>query len=262
PRWPWVVCGWGAFTALCFAIATDRVPIGAWVSAAMEPAARAAPARPPGTTAFAPAPQSAPLTAAREHRTEAGSAADLSATSAPQPRLPARDVAASQPAGRPEAATGEAGAGSEPSATSQLDLPAPPKVDTLPGAAPALPSPPTEETPKAIGSQSSAGTSCEAAIERYQEEIRIGGPAAPPDLSRAHFASVLENGSYFSHCGVPDAMSLEICAAVRDGRAVGVTIRSTPGDRRIQACVARAVRGLSFPAHPRLDVTRTRFAAE
>lgn len=56
-------------------------------------------------------------------------------------------------------------------------------------------------------------------------------------------------------------MSVEICVAVRQGRVLGVTVGTDPGSSSIQSCVARAVRGLSFPSHPRMDVTRTRFAA-
>jgi hypothetical protein len=54
-------------------------------------------------------------------------------------------------------------------------------------------------------------------------------------------------------------MGINICAAVQNGRAVGVTVTTRPPDRRVQSCIAAGVRGLSFPAHPKLDVTRTSF---
>jgi hypothetical protein len=56
-------------------------------------------------------------------------------------------------------------------------------------------------------------------------------------------------------------MSVSICAAVQSGRVVGVTVSTSPGSERVRACVARAVRGLTFPSSPRLDVARTRFDA-
>ena len=59
--------------------------------------------------------------------------------------------------------------------------------------------------------------------------------------------------------GVPDTMKVDICAAVQRGRAVGVTVVTRPANGRVQSCVARAVRGLRFPSHPKLDVARTRF---
>jgi hypothetical protein len=54
-------------------------------------------------------------------------------------------------------------------------------------------------------------------------------------------------------------MNLNICAAVQNGRAVGVTVVASPRSRGVESCVAAGVRGLSFPSHPKLDVTRTRF---
>jgi hypothetical protein len=54
-------------------------------------------------------------------------------------------------------------------------------------------------------------------------------------------------------------MSLNICAAVQNGRAVGVTVVTKPSNPGIASCVAGGVRRLSFPAHPKLDVVRVSF---
>jgi hypothetical protein len=103
------------------------------------------------------------------------------------------------------------------------------------------------------------GMSCEAAQAAYVEEMNVGGPRGQADLTAGQYGSVLNRGSYFGHCGVPESMGLSICAAVQNGRAVGVTIISKPRDRRVESCVAASVRGISFPSHPKLDVTRTQF---
>jgi hypothetical protein len=103
------------------------------------------------------------------------------------------------------------------------------------------------------------GMSCEAASAAYVEEMNVGGPRGQADITAGQYSSVLNRGSYFGHCGVPESMGLNICAAVQNGRAVGVTITSRPRDRRVESCVAAAVRGLGFPSHPKLDVTRTTF---
>ena len=96
-----------------------------------------------------------------------------------------------------------------------------------------------------------------------RDRYKIGaGSNVPPDLSAGAYGSVLNRGTYFGHCGVPDSMTVSICAAVQNGRAVGVSVSTTPRDGRISSCVSSAVRGLSFPSHPRLDVTRTTFAAQ
>jgi len=103
------------------------------------------------------------------------------------------------------------------------------------------------------------GQSCESARNAYVEEMSMGGPKGQADLTAGQYGSVLNRGSYFAHCGVPDAMGINICAAVQNGRAVGVTVTTKPRDPRIQSCIAAGVRGLSFPSNPKLDVSTTNF---
>jgi eukaryotic-like serine/threonine-protein kinase len=107
----------------------------------------------------------------------------------------------------------------------------------------------------------SSGLSCEAAMDSYNEE-KVMGEQGQADITEGQYGRVLNGGGYFSHCGVPLSMAVNICAAVQNGRAVGVTISTQPNDPKKEACIANAVRGLSFPTHPKLDVTRTRFASQ
>ncbi len=104
--------------------------------------------------------------------------------------------------------------------------------------------------------QIASGTSCEGARAKYVEDY---DKAAPPDLSANAFGSVLNNGRYLNNCGVPSSMSVTICAAVQNGHAVGVTVRTDPKDGKLSSCIASQIRALSFPSHPRLDVTTTTF---
>jgi hypothetical protein len=105
------------------------------------------------------------------------------------------------------------------------------------------------------------GQSCEAALDSYNEDKSMGDEGQA-DITAGQYGRVLNSGSYFSHCGVPLSMSVSICAAVQNGHAVGVTVTTQPNDPKKAACVATAVRGLSYPSHPKLDVTRTRFDAQ
>jgi eukaryotic-like serine/threonine-protein kinase len=105
------------------------------------------------------------------------------------------------------------------------------------------------------------GQSCEAALDAYNEDKSMG-EEGQADISAGQYGRVLNSGSYFSHCGVPFSMSVSICAAVQNGRAVGVTVTTQPNDGKRAACVAGAVRSLNFPSHPKLDVTKTRFDAQ
>jgi len=103
------------------------------------------------------------------------------------------------------------------------------------------------------------GLSCEGARAKYIEDY---SKDAPPDLTAGAFGAVLNRGDYLNSCAVPPSMSVSICAAVQNGHAVGVTVSTSPPNGGIARCVSGQVRSLSFPAHPRLDVTNTTFAAQ
>ncbi len=103
------------------------------------------------------------------------------------------------------------------------------------------------------------GMSCEAAQAAYVEEMSMGGPRGQADLTANQYGAVMNSGTYFGHCGVPDNVGINICAAVQNGRAVGVTVTTRPRNPKYESCVAGAVRGLKFPSHPKLDVSRTTF---
>jgi hypothetical protein len=101
--------------------------------------------------------------------------------------------------------------------------------------------------------------SCDAVVNGSSQDIDFAAPDRAPDLSRDAFASILENGSYLASCAVPDHSALDICVAVLEGKARGVTVVAQPGNAALSSCVRRAVARLRFPYSRRLDVTRTRF---
>ena len=103
------------------------------------------------------------------------------------------------------------------------------------------------------------GQSCEAAQASYVEEMSVGGPRGQADITGGQYSAILNRGSYFAHCGVSDSAKISICAAVQNGRAVGVTVVLNPRNRGAEGCIAAGVRGLSFPSNPKLDVTHTNF---
>lgn len=104
------------------------------------------------------------------------------------------------------------------------------------------------------------GMSCEAAQAAYVEEIKMSGKGQA-DITRGQYANIMNNGSYLNRCGVPSNVAVSICAAVQNGRAVGVTVSTTP-NHSSRSCIASQVRGMSFPSHPKLDVVRVSFAAQ
>jgi hypothetical protein len=106
------------------------------------------------------------------------------------------------------------------------------------------------------------GMSCESAQAAYVEEINIGGSKVPADITSSQYGSILNGGGYLNGCGLPSSTGVDVCVAVQNGRAVGVTVRTRPSSPGVAGCIASHVRGLSFPAHPKLDVTRTSFASQ
>ena len=116
---------------------------------------------------------------------------------------------------------------------------------------------PAVELPK-VALSNDAG--CDEARQAYVESWRIAEANGRPDLTAGQFGAVLGRGSYFDRCDVPPAMQVSICTAVQHGQAVGVTVATLPKAPRVARCIAKGVRALQFPAHPRMDVTRTVFA--
>lgn len=105
-----------------------------------------------------------------------------------------------------------------------------------------------------------AGGGCMDAKNKYIEDYSQRG--VPPDLTAGAYNNVLANGTkMLAACGVPDTMTVSVCVAVQNGHAVGTTVTTTPSNPSIAGCVRAQVAGLSFPAHPRLDVATTTYAA-
>ena len=213
------------------------------VAAAPLPAPPAAPApRPEPPRAAAPAPSLAALTPPKPSRRDPLSVSGPGTSSALVWRTARDPFEETLPPLTPPTASRDRSAADD---SSDAEEPAPREPE---------PKQPQRPIP-AIAS----GSSCEAAIAAYNEEMNMKGGPRTPDLPREAFAAVLDRGTYLTGCGVPDTMRIDICAAVQRGRAVGVTVVTKPANGAIQACVARAVRGLRFPSNPRLDVARTRF---
>lgn len=106
------------------------------------------------------------------------------------------------------------------------------------------------------------GGSCESAIKSYVDDYDKKKKGDPPDLTASDYGAILNDGSYLGPCDVPSNTALDLCVAVQSGQAVGVTVKATPSNEAIAACVATQLRTLSFPSAPRMDVARTHFAPE
>jgi hypothetical protein len=112
-----------------------------------------------------------------------------------------------------------------------------------------------EASPPPIGN----GPSYESVLAHNTESITIGAPAAAPDLTQAELAAPLAAASFVGDCGASDDMKVVVRAAVRAGKAVGVTVRTDPPSRNVASCIDRTVRRLRWKASPRTDFVTTSY---
>lgn len=103
------------------------------------------------------------------------------------------------------------------------------------------------------------GMSYEAALNANNEEIRMGAGGSGPDLSDGQLSAPMRNAAFITGCGAPDSMKVTVKVAVKMGRAVGVSVYTNPSNPGVASCVDRHVRGLSWPAHPKMDTFTTTY---
>jgi len=113
-----------------------------------------------------------------------------------------------------------------------------------------------ESLPVASNPNTGGGKSCDEALLDYAPTEKEEETKSP---SAGQYGAVLNRGTYFARCKVPAATKLSICAAIQNGKAVGVTVETVPYQPKVAECVAQSVLSLKFPSRPRLDVTKTKF---
>ena len=90
------------------------------------------------------------------------------------------------------------------------------------------------------------------------EEIAIGKKGGR-DLDARALGAVVNDGAFLGECDVPQTTRVSVCAAIKGGVAIGVTVSMSPNDHELEVCVAGKIRALAFPVSPKLDVVRTEF---
>jgi hypothetical protein len=97
------------------------------------------------------------------------------------------------------------------------------------------------------------GMSYESAVAGNIQQIDMNGRVVGPDLTDLQLSGPLRNATFLSTCGAPDSMHVTVKVAIRMGRAVGVSVYTTPPNGGVASCVDRMVRGLVWPVNPKLD---------
>ncbi len=106
----------------------------------------------------------------------------------------------------------------------------------------------------------SAGESCEKAIDENPQVIdgNDRGPAAP-DLTDDQLAGPVQSSAYFSNCPLADSAHANICVAIKAGMPLGVSVKVSPSNKAVAACIDRATRKLRWPTSAKLDVVHQTF---
>ena len=109
-------------------------------------------------------------------------------------------------------------------------------------------------------SASGTGMSCEEVISEQRERAREQGVGDEAEESHNDEIKVaLSEGHFLVSCEVPETTAVELCVAVIDGRAKGVTVTMVPGNIPMSDCVADQIRDIEFPEHDLVSVARTKF---
>ena len=130
------------------------------------------------------------------------------------------------------------------------DAPPPPRPPPTPVPTPAAPQEPAD------GPGHSTGTSYDDALSVPEDMESVAGER---ELTNAELAQPMRSPAFLSACGTPDTMKVTIRVVIRDGAAIGVTVRTVPDDATVAECIDKGVRGLAWPPTKRRDSMTTAF---
>jgi hypothetical protein len=105
-----------------------------------------------------------------------------------------------------------------------------------------------------------SGPGCEDGRTAWLDEHPPSSAEEPPAEHAAAIKEQLNRGTYLNECNVEPSVAVEICAAIAEGQAVGITVGLDPGSVQQADCVAEKVREMTYPEHPDLVMARTAFS--
>lgn len=97
-----------------------------------------------------------------------------------------------------------------------------------------------------------SGASYESALGGNNQHIDMG-KSSGPDLSDAQLAGPMNDTTFIDECGAPEDMGITVKVAIKSGRAVGVSVSTSPHSANVSNCIDHHIRGLSWPSSPKMD---------
>lgn len=97
-----------------------------------------------------------------------------------------------------------------------------------------------------------SGATYETVVGSNNHPIDMGGHSGA-DLTDAQLAGPMSDGWFVGECDAPDSMSVTVKVAIKMGRAVGVSVSTSPHSSDVANCIDHHVRALKWPASPKLD---------
>jgi hypothetical protein len=97
------------------------------------------------------------------------------------------------------------------------------------------------------------GMSYEAALAANPQQIDMNGHATGPDLTDQQLSGPMRNATFLNGCGAPESMHVTVKVAIKMGRAIGVSVYTTPPNGGVASCVDHAVRNLAWPVNQKMD---------
>jgi eukaryotic-like serine/threonine-protein kinase len=103
------------------------------------------------------------------------------------------------------------------------------------------------------GGGGGGGMSYEAALAANPQQVDMNGHASGPDLTDQQLSGPLRNAAFLDACGAPQSMHVTVKTVVKMGRAIGVTVSTSPPNGAIASCIDRAVRNIAWPPNAKAD---------
>jgi hypothetical protein len=97
------------------------------------------------------------------------------------------------------------------------------------------------------------GMSYEQALASNPQQIDMNGHPSGPDLTDQQLSGPLRNATFLDACGAPQSMHVTVKTVVKMGRAIGVTVSTSPPNGGVASCIDRAVRNIAWPVNPKAD---------